>query len=689
MMLSWVQRIFVLIVFAQFSSVAAAKTLDYVDIYQLSYASHPGISPNGKWVAYFENGFDIKKDKKTRSLWLQNIKDGQKSLLSGVAEQPSEFTWSGNRLAYVANKTGTSQIHIYDHNDRTNICSTNLPKRPSSLSWSRDNKMIAYIMSVGFEKPSIIADLQPPEGAKWAENPKEIDQLGYRFDGLGYTRNETPHLFVVNNKCTDVKQISSGKRPHAGPFAGVTSQVSWSHDNQWVIMSLRDQRKEEADSRHSNIYAYRIKDKLQVEITETEGSEQRPKVSPDGKWIAYLGWEGARDTVSGDDLFLIPREGGKAVNLTEKLDREGLNFHWSPDSKSLMLLHYGHGQMEVSKVTLKSEITPFMNNVDSGFRAYIGSKDAISFSKDGKQYAATRFHADQLSEVYVGKTNRPEKTARQITNLSAFLKTERQLGKVEENWTTSRDGTYKIQSWLIKPPGFDANKKYPLIVEAHGGPFASYGGQFAFDMQVMAAQGYLVLYVNPRGSLGYGEEFMRGIAGKFPIPDGEDIMDVLNDITQRSYVRQDQLYMAGGSGGGLLTTWLIAQHPDRFAAASAYYPVTDWAAMALTADLPSIGAHTKFFNDFPWEAPEEHDRRSPLTYVNKVKTPVILLTGEEDYRTPMSQSEMYFQALQLLDVESMLVRFPGSAHGFGRSPSHLIKRCAYTMEWFKRHAPEN
>jgi acylaminoacyl-peptidase len=272
---------------------------------------------------------------------------------------------------------------------------------------------------------------------------------------------------------------------------------------------------------------------------------------------------------------------------------------------------------------------------------------------------------------------------RVLTQLNADLLGARRLGEVGEiRWKSSKDQR-EIQGWLIKPPGFDATKKYPLILEIHGGPFAAYGPNYTTELQVMAAAGYVVLYANPRGSTSYGAEFGNLIHHAYPGDDYDDLMSGVDAVIAQGYVDPDNLFVTGGSGGGVLTAWIVGK-TDRFRAAVVAKPVINWASFVLTADVNSF-FYKYWFGAQPWEQPEQYWKRSPLSLVGNVKTPTMLLTGESDYRTPISESEQYYQALKLRNVDTVLVRIPEASHGMVARPSNLVAKIDNILAWFERY----
>jgi acylaminoacyl-peptidase len=273
--------------------------------------------------------------------------------------------------------------------------------------------------------------------------------------------------------------------------------------------------------------------------------------------------------------------------------------------------------------------------------------------------------------------------ARILTDVNRDLLDDRRLGSVEEIWYQSSKDQKKIQGWILRPPNFDPSKKYPLILEIHGGPFANYGDRFDLEKQVMAAAGYVVLYTNPRGSTSYGEDFANLIHHAYPGDDFYDLNSGVDAMIAKGYIDPDQLYVTGGSGGGVLTCWMIGRTP-RFRAAVTVYPVINWYSWMLTSDIGPI-IRRYWFPGMPWDNVDHYEKRSLLSVVKNVKTPTMVLTGEADWRTPMSDSEQYYQALRMLGVESVLVRVPDEPHGIAVRPSHHMSKMMHIIGWFDQH----
>jgi len=269
-----------------------------------------------------------------------------------------------------------------------------------------------------------------------------------------------------------------------------------------------------------------------------------------------------------------------------------------------------------------------------------------------------------------------------LTSVNGDILEGKTLAEVEELRYESTDGT-KVQGWIVRPPRFDASRKYPFILDIHGGPHSMYGVGFSFYFQTLASNGYLVLYTNPRGSTGYGTSFGNAIDDAYPGVDYQDLMAGVDAALVRGSIDPDRMYVTGASGGGVLSSWIVG-HTDRFAAAAVRAPVVDWISFAGTTDITAWGYMR--YRGYPWENPEKWLKHSPLMYVKNVKTPTLMMTGELDLRTPMGQTEEYYQALKARKVPTALIRFNGEYHGTGSKPSNFMRTQLYLLSWFGRYA---
>ena len=366
--------------------------------------------------------------------------------------------------------------------------------------------------------------------------------------------------------------------------------------------------------------------------------------------------------------------------LSSGLDRDASSPQWAPDSSGAYFLYDDQGNTKLGFYSLDGKLRTLHSSLGSGLSAYT-SGAAFSFSSNGN-LAVTHTTPHIPGDIAVAAPG--DAQLRRLTDVNADLFVQRKLGEVEEIWYESSHDGRRIQGWIVRPPDFDASRKYPLVLEIHGGPFANYGDRFDFEKQVLASRGYVVAYTNPRGSTSYGEEFGNLIHHAYPGDDFYDLDSGVDAVIARGYIDSDQLYVTGGSGGGVLTCWMIGR-TDRFRAAASAFPVINWYSFVLTADLPSYFT-SYWFPGMPWDHSEHYMDRSLLSVVGNVRTPTLVITGEDDHRTPISESEQYYTALKLQKVDTVLVRVPGEPHGVRVRPSHHVAKILNVLGWFEEHS---
>jgi dipeptidyl aminopeptidase/acylaminoacyl peptidase len=651
---------------------AGAPALQPMDVFQLQWAADPQISPDGRQVAYVRRYGDVMKDVYAGDLWLVDA-DGRehRPLVNGAASP----RWSpdGKRLAYVAGDGAGAQLFVRWMDSGATAQVTRVQRKPSDLAWSPDGRSLAFIMPVPEEPQPLAKPLQKPEGAEWAAAPRVIEKLVYRSDGEGYLKDEREQVFVVRADGGTPRQLTEGAFDHAAP-------VAWTPDGEEILVSANRHPDGEYDPNNSEVHAVRVADGTLRTLTSRKGPDRSPTVSPDGRAVAYLGFDDAYQGYENTRLYVMARDGSDARVVSGSLDRSLQQPVWSANGREIVAQFEDHGRMKLAAIGLDGQVRTLADDVGGLSLGRPYSSGQFSVAKTGT-VAYTMAGPDRLADVAVVPLRGG--TPRRLTDLSGDLLAQRSLGRVEEVQVPSSFDGQPVQAWVVTPPGFDPARKYPLLLEIHGGPFAAYGPTFAVEQQLYAAAGYVVLYVNPRGSTGYGKEFGNAIHHDYPGHDYDDLMSAVDAVLTKGYVDPARLFVTGGSGGGVLTAWIVGK-TDRFRAAVVQKPVINWTSFVLTAD------HYNFFwkywfPGYPWERPEEYARRSPLSLVGNVKTPTMVLTGEEDYRTPMSESEQYYQALRLRQVPSALVRVPGAGHGLDKRPSQLAGKVTHVLAWFERH----
>jgi acylaminoacyl-peptidase len=653
---------------------ANSGKLELADVFGIEYATDPQISPDGTRIVYERNFMDVSKDRKRSNLWILNADgSGHRPLTSGN-ENDGSARWSpgGDRLAFVSGRDGSPQIYLRFMDSGQTARLAQLNESPSGLSWSPDGKWIAFSMLVREDREPLAKLPAAPEGADWAPPVKVIDQLVYRADGDGYLKRGYAQVFVLPAEGGTPRQLTSGRFHHRG-------RLSWTPDGKSILLSANRNPDWEYEPLESDVYEIEIADGSIERLTSRKGPDASPAVSPDGKLVAYVGFDDRLQFYQVTRLYVMNRDGSGARVVTSGLDRDVSAHLWSADGHGLLIQYDDQGNSKVAHVTLDGEVRVLAGDVGgtSLDRPYSGG--SFSAAANGN-LAYTLSRPDHPADVAVsGLTG----ATRRLTNLNEDLLGHKELGAVEEiGYESSHDGR-RIHGWIVKPPGFDPTKKYPLILEIHGGPVANYGDRFGADPQIYAAAGYVVLYTNPRGSDSYGEEFGNLIHHNYPGDDYFDLMSGIDAVVARGYVDPENLFVTGGSGGGVLTAWLVGR-TDRFRAAVSAKPVINWYSFVLTADMNYFFSKY-WFPGFPWEHAEHYLKRSPLSLVGNVTTPTMLITGEEDYRTPISEAEQYYQALKFRKVDTALVRVPGAPHDIARRPSQLMAKAANILAWFEKH----
>jgi len=657
------------------SAPAEKESFQMKDVFGLVYAADPQISPDGQRVIYARAFMDVMKDRRRSNLWIINRDgSGHRPLTTGNQNDGSA-RWSpdGTRLVYVSSTDGTSQIFMRWMDTGQTAKLTQLTQPFGDLSWSPDGRTIAFSMFVPEETKPLPTLPVKPEGADWAAPAKLIDRLTYRMDGAGYVRAGCWHLFLLSSEGGTPRQITSGKFDAQG-------EIVWTPDGKSLLFASNREPDWEYDPLNTEIQEISIESGQIKALTKRQGPDSSPSVSPDGKQIAYLGFDDRLQFYQVTALYVMNRDGSDPRILTPKLDRDVSRPVWGPDGRSLCFQYDDRAMTKIARVSLSGTITDLTDEVGglSIDRPY--SAGSFSLSRNGF-YAFTYSSADRPADVAVGSLAGPG--VRRITSLNGDFLGHIDLAEIEEIWFESSLDRRKVEGWLVKPPGFDPSRKYPLILEIHGGPVSNYGPRFAADMQLYAAAGYVVLYTNPRGSDSYGEEFGNLIHHNYPGDDYYDLVSGVDAVVAKGYVDPDNLFITGGSGGGVLTAWTIGR-TDRFRAAAVQKPIINWASSVLTSD-GSNHFYKYWFPGFPWDHVEHYAKRSPLSLVGNVKTPTMVLNGEEDYRTPMSEAEQYYAALKLRKIDAALVRIPGASHDIADRPSQMIEKVAYILKWFEDH----
>ena len=654
----------------------AGTLFEPMDVFGLEWASDPQISPDGGQVVYVRNFFDVMTDRARTNLWLVSADGARHRPLTSGTRSNGSPRWSptGDRLVWISSQDGSAQLWLRWMDTGQEARITNLTEGPGNLAWSPDGRWIALTQFVEDEPDASFATgmPSPPEGAEWAEPAVVIDDVQYKSDGqTGFARQGHTHVFVVPAEGGTPRQLTSGPHSH--------SQPTWTPDGRSLIVVAN--RREDADfeANDTDLYEVSVDDGRMTRLTDRYGPDGSPTVSPDGRTIAYTGFDDTHQGYTVTRLYVMNRDGSGKREVATGLDRDIEEVRWSRDGRALWVQYTDRGVGKVARVALDGAVTEVATDLGgtSIGRPYSGGSFSVS---EGGTVAYTVSSPSHPADV--GLVPR-DGQLRTLTRLNEDLLAHKRLGAVEEIWWESSFDGRPVQGWIIKPPDFQPGERYPLVLEIHGGPFAAYGPHFAPELQLYAAAGNVVLYTNPRGSTSYGEEFGNLIHHAYPGNDYDDLMSGVDAVIREGYVDEDRLYVTGGSGGGVLTAWIVGQ-TDRFAAAAVQKPVINWASFVLHADgIPFFAKY--WFGELPWEDIEHYWSRSPLSLVGNVTTPTMLVTGEVDYRTPMSETEQYYAALKLEGVPTAMVRVPEASHGIADRPSQMLTKVAHILGWFARY----
>jgi dipeptidyl aminopeptidase/acylaminoacyl peptidase len=662
---------------------AAPHVLEPQDLFRMQWATDPQIRSDGTQIVYVREANDIMTDRLVQSLWLIDTATGAQTPLAAGPGSHTSPRWSpdGSRIAYLSRGAdGRTQIAIrWMRGEKANI--TNLTEAPGDITWSPDGKQIAFVMLTPVAGPTIGKPLTKPPGADWGGDAVVVDSMNFRADGQGMDKPGFRHVFVISVDGGGApRQLTSGPFSDAGPLA-------WSSDGKSIFFAgnhSEEWKREPQDwARHTamtlSIYRLNVADGALAQLSHEVGPYHAPVVSPDGKLLAYLGYHDKHVGNQNVRLNVMDADGKNQRVIGESLDRSLTNLVWAADGHSLYVEYVDHGITKVARMGLTGRVEPVVSDM-AGIGAATQlpySEGAFSVSSKGA-VAFTGGAADQLPEVYLARDGKTQR----LTNLNSELLTEVSIGKLAALPVKSSADGRAIDAWELLPPNFDPAKKYPLILEIHGGPYASYGPTFSADYQLYASAGYIVVYGNPRGSTSYGEEFANTIYNNYPSQDYDDLMSIVDAAIQKGNVDADNLFVTGSSGGGVLTSWVVGK-THRFKAAVTQRPVINWTSWLLTTDMSAFGARY-WFKKMPWEDQETYWKLSPLSLVGNVTTPTMVLVGLNDLRTTVGEAEQYYHALQLRHVPTELYEIPGAAHVLMR-PSQLAAQSTAIIEWFGRY----
>ena len=673
----------------------ARRPITETDLFRFVWVADPQMSPDGSQVAFVRVVVDKKKEGYETALWVVPT-DGSaapRAFTSGPRDSAPRWSPDGRRLAFLRaiDKDAKPQIHLMERGGGEARAITDLPKGAGAPAWSPDGRTLAFTSTTNAR--DLAAKEKPPAEAERESDVRVITSAVYRWNGSGYVDTARPsHVWTV--------AVPAGSDPPGTPrpiTSGPFSEQApvWSADGARILFTSTRVAEPYYDPSDEDVFAVDASGGSPVLVASIDGSLGSAAPSPDGRRLAFRGSMNGKPlrSYTQPDLFLADVAGAPPRNLTASMDFDvmaglagdqraprgggGVSIAWTKDGRGLLFTASEKGRANVRHLDLA---TGRLQDVTTGDQEVV----SFSASADGSRLVALVSTPTEIGDLFVVEVNGVARSPRRLTNVNAELFAGLDLSAPEDIWYPSFDGT-QIHALVQKPPGFDPAKRYPLILNIHGGPHAAYGHTFFHEMQWMAAKGYVVLYPNPRGSSTYGQDFGNLIQFRYPGDDHKDLMAGVDELIRRGYVDPNRLGITGGSGGGVLTNWAITQ-TDRFAAAVSQRSISDWGAFWYTSDFALF--NPTWFRAAPWQDPADYVARSAITHVEKVKTPLMLIEGEADYRTPPAAGgEQMFRALKFLRRPTVMVRFPDESHELSRSgkPWHRVERLQHILAWFDKY----
>jgi dipeptidyl aminopeptidase/acylaminoacyl peptidase len=737
-----VLAIFALFVFSGLASSALAqkRNITEKDLFDFVWIGDFQVSPDGSKTVFVRVTANEKKEGYDTSLWLVPTAGVEQphQLTSGKHDASPRWSPDGKYLLFVRatekdGKPEPPQLSILPMAGGDSFSFTDLPKGAGDPTWAPDGKTIAFTSSTNADdlvkqekkkqkeeelKQAVQAQNSPSPAAKDSTNPAKTSPAGkpegeaaakkaeteaehesdirvitravYRQDNEGYLDPKHPqHIWVITTpRSADdkvkPKQLTSGRFEEGN--------VVWSKDSSQMFFTTLRVDEPYYDLARSELYSISPSGGEPTKINAFDMDVNSLSLSPDGKRLAFIASTTQPiNSYTQPDLWVVDlAPNSKPKNLTAKFDYDlgagvfgdsaaprgggGNDPVWASDGRSLMEVYGKEGRAILGSFDAETGAATDMTR---------GNQAVVRFrtSPDASKIVYALSTATQINDLFSLDRAKSDAPPTQLTKINETLFSKLNLTEPEEISYQSFDGK-KIQAWVQKPPGFDPAKKYPLILDIHGGPHAAYGYIFEHEFQWMAAKGYVVLYPNPRGSTTYGQEFGNVIQYHYPGDDFKDLMAGVDELIKRGYIDEKKLGVTGGSGGGLLTNWVVGQ-TNRFAAAVAQRDIASWTDWWYTADFTLF--QPAWFKGPPFDEEQDFKARSPITYIKNVKTPTMFILGEVDYRTPPGAGgEQMFRALKFRKIPTVMVRFPNESHELSRSgqPWHRVERLQHIVGWF-------
>lgn len=666
-----------LLAFAMAGFAETHRTFSADDVFELEWVRDPQISPDGSSVVWVRTGYDRMSDKAVGSLWITDLRSGVSEPLvtgDGSYRNPA-FSPKGDRLLYIGGADDNKELRVrwLESGRETRVAL--LEHSPKEMVWSADGDEIAFTMFTPGESLDLSgAQPRKPDDADWADPVKVIDDLVFRFDGRGFLEEGDDQVYVVPSHGGTQRALTAGKGGYHSP--------SWSADGSTLYVVGNDDERPELDPIESDVFAISVDDGTRTRITSRDGPDRAPIESPDGQTLAWLGYDDKRLSYQQTDLYVRSLPEGEPRLLSGAYDHTLSDIRWNAQSNGVYAMANVDGELHLLEVGLDGDVRTLVRDIGgtSLGRPYASGDYAVHGSGSERVMAWTAADPMQPAELAIQVGDAAPQV---VTDLNSDLLSTIALPRVEELQVPSRLDGLPIEAWVAIPEGVKPDGTAPMLLEIHGGPHAMYASTFAAEIQRYAAEGYVTVWANPRGSTGYGESFAQAIDQAYPGPDHEDLMSVVDEVVKRGWADPERLFITGGSGGGVLSAYATGM-TDRFAAAAVIKPVINWFTMALAGDIGMV-VRRHWIRADPWEEPQKYFDLSPIRVVGNVSTPTLVMVGEQDWRTPTWEAEQWYTALKMRGVPSAYVRVPGSSHSIASRPSRLISKTETIMAWFERH----
>ncbi|MFC4320053.1 S9 family peptidase [Litchfieldia salsa] len=652
------------------------------DLCRFKFVGDPTVSPTKDKAAYVLTHMDKEKDGYYSSIFITDLKGEGRQFTSHYSKdlliKDTSPNWSpdGNTLAFRSNRTGKNQVWLLHIDGGEAVQLTDVKQGISDFVWSPDGKQLALTISGEFK----LTSEKETEETEDKSDVKVITRLRYKGDGVGIYNDHRKHVYLYDLETKSYTQITEGEHDFSQPRFTPDGKTLFylgtkAEDKEWGYLPA--------------IWKFDLASKSESLFYQGNGYMMSPSISPDGKWLAVAGHTRGERSQGNANVLLFSIESGKLTNLTEsfdytvgnlvgvdaKYDPAELQLIWNSTSSTIYFSATIGGDCQLFTVSIEGEVSKSLSPSDASITSYDLVNDDQAVLVLATPYSTGDLLTQDLNNV---------KNVVKLTDWNKELYSEVHLSSPENFHYKSTDGL-DIEGWIMKPYGYQEGEKYPLILQIHGGPATAYGNGLHHEMQLMASKGYVVLYTNPRGSHGYGHDFVNAVIGDYGGMDYEDIMAGLDHaLANYNYIDHDQLFVTGGSYGGYMTN-VIVTRTNRFKAAVTQRSICNWHSFYGTSDIGFFFTEWQHGHADLWDDVEKLLKISPLTYARNVKTPTLILHSEQDLRCPMEQAEQWYIALKRLGVETKFVRFPDENHDLSRSgkPKHRLERLKHLIDWFE------